>query len=193
MNINGEKAYPIYKFSFTWTHDGEHDLETKTKYPDSWMYKDLPLGRKRNSTGFSIMKEVEMTEDEIKEFVSSWWKSYVDKKGMTDINPELEPVHHRMYYETWVCSWFQHETFDVGQTDREALISFDKYVRRHESEQGDYELKKDHEGHPILHISLMGAEDRWRWRGADDAEGNHTPAPCRCEHCKRAGKIRIAH
>ena len=100
-----------------------------------------------------------------------------------------------MFYETWVCSWFQHETFDKGQTDKEALWSFEKYVRRHESYQDiDFVCSLSKEDSKT-YVSLMGAEDRWRWRGSNteqDKEGN-SPAPCRCAKCKSAGKIRIDH
>ena len=41
----------------------------------------------------------------------------------------------------------------------------------------------------------MGAEDRWRWHGAEPSGSNedHSPAPCRCKFCKEQGVIRIAH
>ena len=41
----------------------------------------------------------------------------------------------------------------------------------------------------------MGAEDRWRWHGAepDGKPTDYSPAPCRCKFCKEQGVIRIAH
>lgn len=40
----------------------------------------------------------------------------------------------------------------------------------------------------------MGAEDRWRWRGMPEKEGDKEPkAPCRCSNCGKAGVVRISH
>lgn len=192
MIIDGEQAYPIYKFSFSWTQDTKTDCEEdRIKNPNVWIYKDQPPGRMRNSTGFSMMKEAEMTTEELETFGDEWFKNYSTKKEIP--NPGDIVISWSLYYETWVCSWFQHETFDKGQTDQEARSSFEKYVRRHEHYQDNLEKKIDKDGREIVQVSLMGAEDRWRWRGADDEEGNTTSAPCRCKHCKDAGKLRINH
>ena len=186
--IDGEQAYPIHKFSIIWEEDGEHN----EKYPESFMYKGMPPGRIKNSTGFSVMLETEMTKSEQKEYIEKWWKNYVDK---SDKNPVFGEFTVTLFYETWNCSWFQHETFDKGQTDREVLQSFEKYVRRHEAYQGIDFVRNLSKEDSKTYVSLMGAEDRWRWRGSNteqDEEGN-SPAPFRCAKCKSAGKIRIDH
>lgn len=77
---------------------------------------------------------------------------------------------------TWALTWFGHMTFrcpeipDAGA----ALASFEKYVR---SAEHDPE------------ICLMGAEDRWRWRGENPGD----PAPCECRSCVDLGIWRIDH
>ena len=74
--------------------------------------------------------------------------------------------------DTWLCIWFSHSTLNTHLTDDELLRSFEQYVCRHEGksfEQDDF-------------VCLMGAEDRWRWKG-----------PCRCEHCVAQGVVRIDH
>lgn len=88
--------------------------------------------------------------------------------------------------DVWCPGWFSHHTFDVDLSDADVLLSFERYVARiecsglSESEKGGL---------------LMCAEDRWRWHGCanGDPKSEHTPAPCRCEHCKKAGLIRIDH
>lgn len=164
--IEGERAYPIYRFIPLWNQLKKETGETI-----------------KNGTFFSIMKTKELSPEEIEEFKKEWWKKYSEAK-LEGVSPVLLDFSHIVYYETWNLTWFSHETFDVGQSNEEALASFERYVMRHEGYQKDIQPGQ---------ISLMGAEDRWRWRGADTKEGSTTPAPCRCEGCKKAGMIRINH
>jgi hypothetical protein len=94
--------------------------------------------------------------------------------------------------ETWVLTWFQHETIDVGQTDAEVLQSFQDFVN--DKIELNRQLRMETGEHIDKHC-LMGAEDRWRWHGSneDGSPNDHAPAPCRCKHCKAQGKIRIGH
>jgi|GEM_PF-2101125 hypothetical protein len=182
-----EQKFPIYFFSARWSEDGVQD----PKYP-KW-YEGLPEGRVWNSTGFHKMFREEQTQEQLDAFVQDWWKRFLVSKNEEDsrfkiINPELQYLKAEYKkHDTWVLTWFQHETFDIGQTDEEALQSFEDYVSRIEDENRG---KPEMEG-----IPLMGAEDRWRWRGADE-NGNYSedaPAPCRCKYCKEQGVLRIAH
>lgn len=36
----------------------------------------------------------------------------------------------------------------------------------------------------------MGAEDEYRWRSGSE---EYHDIPCRCQYCKKDGKLRIAH
>jgi hypothetical protein len=88
--------------------------------------------------------------------------------------------------DEWCLTWFSHYTFDTGQTDEEVLESFRNFVYRYENN-----IKR-------TQSSLMGAEDRWRWKGLHYPDGENAAAietdpPCRCEFCKRDGIIRIGH
>ena len=91
---------------------------------------------------------------------------------------------------------FQHETFDLGQTDEEALESFRKFVYRKQElnyKNGHQENDSVSGNNKPFHC-LMGAEDRWRWKGTQEGNSEQpTDAPCRCKHCKEQGMIRIGH
>lgn len=178
-----EKKYPIYSVSLRWQQDGDHDPE----YPR--MSKGLLAGRIHNSTTVQRMLRSEMdtaiiTEEHRQAMAKN--EKYRDK-NITNLQITVKLLYH----ETWCLLWFAHYTFDTGQTDAEALASFERYVRRmerinakHKSEVNDSYAEK---------YCLMGAEDRWRWYGAQDKEGNRTDAPCRCEGCKKAGRLIIGH
>lgn len=178
-----EQKFPIYFFSARWSEDGTWDPE----YP-KW-HEGLPEGRVWNGTGFHKMFREEQTQEQLDLYVKDWWEKYLKLEHRTPIiNPELVSLKAEYAeHETWCLTWFQHETFDIGQTDEEALQSFEEYIRRIEEKNAT----KDE----MHKIPLMGAEDKWRWHGAN-SEGESdedSPAPCRCKYCKEQGVIRIAH
>jgi len=84
-------------------------------------------------------------------------------------------------YETWMLEWFCHATIDDGRSDQEFLRSFSRYVSRYAHMQ-DWPPSEDF-------VTLMGAEDYWRWSGE---KGQGDP-PCRCEICTEQGVVRINH
>ena len=167
-----EKTYPIYSFSAKWSEKG--DTEKYKDYPN-WTV-GLPEGRIWNSSDFTKMFKEDQSQESLDAYLKDWWDKYI----LLDKNKdnELELLYLKVEFkerESWNLTWFSHETFDIGQTDEEVLDSFEQFVSRRNSDQ------------------LMGAEDRWLWSGAPDKDGNATPAPCRCEHCKAQGLIRINH
>lgn len=185
-----EKKFPIYSFSARWSEDGIQDPNRP-----KW-YEGLPEGRVWNSTGFSKMFREEQTQEQLDTFINDWWGKYIESQSVENIqkhrhpiiNPQLAELKHSYkHHETWVLTWFSHETFDLGQTDGEALQSFENYVRRIEELNLGKEI--------FDQICLMGAEDRWRWHGSDpDGKPNQdVPPPCRCKYCKEQGLIRIGH
>jgi len=181
--------YPIYSFSARWSQDGVWD----ENYPN-W-HEGLPEGRVWNSTSFRKMFKEEQTQEQLDAFAKEWWEGYLKAEHRTPmINIEMDFLKAEYKeHETWVLTWFQHETFDVGQSDLEALDSFEQFVRRYERMQGqDIFYQKNY---PEKYHCLMGAEDRYRWHGAepDGKPDDHSPAPCRCKFCKEQGVIRIAH
>ncbi len=191
-----DKKYPIYRLDCKWIQDVTPPLEKRKDELDSNSPYYLPdLNRMRNRTfSLNLIYKKELSEVEIEEFKKNWAEHYFSSKKDAEcpiINPsDIEVTLEFVEYETWCLTWFGHETFDEGQTDEEALESFGKFVHRKTVENhknGHYD-QFDYRDNGKPFYCLMGAEDRWRWRGADDK-----PPPCRCEGCKKAGKIRITH
>lgn len=173
------KKYPIYSFSAKWSQDGKQDPE----YPNQW--KDLREGRIWNSTGFTKMFREEQTQEQIDSFINKWWSRYLSNKDNIFNVEDLKLTAKYKEHESFVCTWFTHETFDDGQTDEEFLDEFEQFVRRYE-----YQQDSEPGNYPENYHCLMGAEERFRWRsGSDEYDG----IPCRCKHCKSQGMLRIAH
>lgn len=172
------RLYPIYKFS----------IKFKYKEDSSGPWKD-------NSIFNSIMYKSKRTEDQLEESVRDIINNLDSRYN--NIHPIIDYSYKLLRYETWCLNWFSHYTFDIGQSDEDALDSFEKYVKRYEDQQSL----------PIEMINklgddyncLMGAEDRWRWGHYEmDEKGNRIGedlilGPCRCNACKKAGIIRIDH
>ena len=177
MEIDGEKAYPIYSFNVHWHQDGESEYE-------GWK-KGLPKGRIWNGSQWIKMFKDEQDDITIRLYIMKQWESLANNEKHKVLNLSIPIINWTMEYETWCLTWFQHETFDVGQSDVEALDSFERYVYRHI-------IKAEREGKEPC---LMGAEDRWRWCGSepDGKPDDRSPAPCRCIFCKEQGVIRIGH
>lgn len=165
--IEGEVAYPIYSLLMTFDMVKNGVLNHKTINHHK-MFKEIPLKS----------KIAEWTNK-----VKGW---QVEKSRAYNLTQDVNLLR----YETWNLTWFQHETFDVGQTDQEALESFRKYVKRHR-----YDDKYWGGDKLINSVCLMGAQDRYRWRGAEPngESSSDSKPPCRCRFCKEQGVIRIAH
>jgi hypothetical protein len=182
-----EQTYPIYRFSAKWHNITEQSYKDYPKWTDG-----LSVGRMWNSTSFSKMYIEEKTQGWLDNYIMEWWDKYVHEEKNKDKDFKLLSLKAEYFeHETWHLTWFMHETFDVGQTNEEALASFERFVSRKQTlnERSQYEKREDT-------YCLMGAEDRWRWYGLEpsgDPLKDHSPAPCRCKFCKEAGLIRIAH
>lgn len=159
--------YPIYFFSASWTQD-----------------EKIPGERTKNMTSSHGMFRQEI--DDPLEEAFKWWDK-MDKTKFINID-DLTIDGQFERYDTWCLTWFSHFTFDIGQSDAEVLHSFQEYV----DEKLDLNRKNGKlvNGYWQEPFCLMGAEDRWRWCGA---EPDGSKPPCRCKFCKEQGVIRIGH
>ncbi len=186
--IEGDPAYPIFSFACRWSQDDESKDHNK-----NWS-KGLPEGRIWNSTGNSKIFKTYPTEkelEEILELVDDQIKNNPKYKNIDDYTSSIKFKH----FETWHLNWFCHETFRDGfisQAEgfeivyKNILQSFERYVNRNEILM-EQSIMEDPNGFGT--ITLMGAEDRWRWRGENDGD----PPPCRCNGCTSSSMIRINH
>ncbi len=178
--------YPIYRWCITVEHDygQEH-------YQGSTMFKAKPSEEEENDYLQEAIDNAVMGRDFITVAIED--ETEDDGKRFERIPPQdmntLHIVETELKYlgdDEWCLTWFSHYTFDTGQTDEEVLISFQHFVNRYE-----IDVKR-------TQTTLMGAEDRWRWKGmtypdGKNAAGVEVDPPCRCEFCKKRGIIRIGH
>ena len=200
-----ERRFPIYRTSVKWVEDGQMSAEDRARV--KWWPNDPGEGRVWNSMNWYEMYREEQDLAELERKArEDWWPEYIDTAPRhgdgqkRSVKNPGEPVIEVVlaYREEWCLDWFQHWTFDDGQTDAEVLQSFHEYVYRHEFYQDwshDDAATEALRQRGIEHrVCLMGAEDRWRWCGTvTGAADERTDPPCRCEHCKAQGKIRIGH
>lgn len=169
-NIKGFKVFPIYKI--------------KIDFKVSEVIGDKSTVIKEDSYTHTYMPKEEMTSEDRDKMISSLWDQLVAKEMESDSPRDIEFLGSNSSlegYDSWKLTWFSHMTYDLGQSDEEVLRSFEDFVSRNEYHGPDMDLKASR--------CLMGAEDRWRWRGEKD----DSPAPCRCEGCKNHELIRINH
>lgn len=161
-------VYPIYHIGFSWPQEGCINDQNGTS--STMMLKEKNIS------------EVNARAFEIAENLAEQY----------NVHPsDMDIRVHMTHMEEWCLRWFNHFTFDRGLSDQEVLKSFRRYVWRIERLNQRAQKFITCEDGSILHVDvhcLMGAEDEWRWSGADD-----TPAPCRCEHCVKRGVVMINH
>lgn len=174
-----DKTYPLYLIRARWSEACEPGS-------DQVGYRDLPPlpdGRCWNSVSWDMMFRSKRDPEDIRaEQLRDWWPKYaLKRREPADLVLEVKYLRH----DSWCQGWFSHWTFRDGMSDEEVLASFDRYV------DGVFRTSQPWEAYD----RLAGAADRWRWHGyADgDPQGQRTPAPCNCEHCRAQGIVRIAH
>lgn len=189
-------TYPIYVGSVTY-HRELMSYDIASKWDNSEKMAGLPRYRIRDYTSFFEWMYIEDPgEEAVRERTIAAWKGKVENPEKSR-SPDFEPVDpqdvtftvKRLEPEEWHMTWFCHETVDTGQTNEEALASFQRFldrkrVRMNYGHDPYYEHQRPEDSY-----CAMGAEDRWRWRG----EGDDDEPPCRCDGCKKSGMIRINH
>jgi hypothetical protein len=159
-------VYPIYKIRYEWPQEG--------KYCHGGM---------NGSSAVVMLREPSATE--IAKRAMKQAERLAEENNVHPSEVDVEVEFDR--FEEWCCHWFNHYTWDRGLSDAEVLASFERYVWRMErlNQQNPHFTES---GYQYDEVCLMGAEDRWRWRAADDGD-----PPCRCEHCVEQGVVRINH
>jgi hypothetical protein len=182
---SNDPKYPIYSYSLSWVEDGQHDREHEERR------KGLPDGRVHNRLSGDKMFKGDRTADDL----SKWVREAIEGQKTKRADKHPSDFVGTMVFvrrETWVLTWFSHETCDTGQTDDDALASFERYITR--VQRHNYEIGDREDGFVKGHIELMGADDRWRWHGTHYGNSQTpTDPPCRCKFCKEQGVIRIGH
>jgi len=122
--VDGERAYPVWRIEAKWVEDGKHNPE----YPN-W-YKGLPEGRVRNGTSHYKMYREDASKETVMRWAWNWTRGFkaVQDQSASDLKITIE----LKWYETWAIKWFNHYTFDTGQTDAEVMKSFSRFVARME-------------------------------------------------------------
>ena len=183
-------VYPQYEWTARWIEPIPPDKKDESFY-SAPRHADAGEGNFWNSTGGNKMHRTDPSEEGIRKEILKWWSEYRATKNIAAETCEITVT--RKPDEEWCLTWFQHFTFDIGQTDQEALDSFAAFLGRMGVElrwtSGEYHYEK-----PGGYCA-MGAEDRWRWCGSGDdgSPDARTDPPCRCKHCKEQGVIRIGH
>lgn len=180
------QKFPCYRFTYKWSQDGEQDPQFPSRH------EGLPAGRVWNGTHVNKINKPELTPELLLLQLRSCWEHYCEGEASLLNISDVEMKAEYLGQDTWIRTWFQHETIDVGQTDEEALASFEAFVEEKQALNRKHRLET---GEDQDFYALMGAEDRWRWHGSNE-EGEpdvNVPAPCRCPSCKQQGRIRIGH
>jgi hypothetical protein len=166
--LSGEEypVYPIYKIRYQWPQEGEH-------CPDGM----------NSASGILMLREPVITEVAGKAMKRAMMIAEENNVAYDEVGIEVEFDR----WEEWCCHWFNHYTWDRGLSDADVLASFERYVWRIE-QLNRRNPRFTESGYQFDEVCLMGAEDRWRWRAADDED-----PPCRCENCKEQGVVRINH
>lgn len=178
----GERLNPIYRICPEWSEAYHPDAEDRIHRVGR---PPLPKGRFWNSAEWYQMEREERDLEGIEaQLLREWWPKYTERlREPADLTIRVTLDHH----EVWCPGWFSHWTYDVGLDDLRVMISFQRYVNRVQF-SGRTKSK-------ILGL-LMGAEDTGRWCGrgeTGDPRGERTLPPCRCDHCKQLGVVRIDH
>ena len=116
-----------------------------------------------NGTGYSIMYKENPTVEQLENELQEFKLGILSRHNGVIFK---NAEYEFVEDESWCCNWFNHYTYNQFETDSEVRNSFREFVRRKE-------LIKDY--------CLMGADESYRWK------------ICRCENCKRLGKITIDH
>jgi len=169
-----EPVYQIFELRWRWSQD----LAPGEKMPEGWK-EGLPAGRFWNGISHFQMPRENMTLAEMEDKAAEWIKGHFERKSQPNVGDLTINVHY-VRSEVWCLGWFNHFTYDLGQSNHAIIDSFFAFIDR-------TRIRNREDGREDGY-HLMGAEDIARWFGW---EGDGSP--CRCDGCKKHGVIRINH
>lgn len=188
-----ERVLWVYSVHYQWSEPDEGPCRYEDCVPGAptcYQHKDNPPAGRKWATGHSYRWFKEATADVARD-EAAYFAALGDRapKDHADFSATVT-LEVR---ETWALTWFQHEQPDWGDSDVDVLASFRRYVDRIErlNRHHRYEVS----GVECDAICLMGAEDDWRWHGAepDGKQSDRSDPPCRCRFCKQFNVVRIGH
>lgn len=110
--------YPIYNIDVKFRQDRTSNDYNK----GSWWIQGCKKNRQRNILFKTLMFKNDKTEEELLKYCEYMWKNH--KKKNKHQNPSCPKFRFKLVdREEWCLGWFDHWTFDVGQTDSEVLQS----------------------------------------------------------------------
>jgi len=171
-----ERWYPIYTFTIWWEITNpmtKYDNETRHTVEQSTIAKQF---------------HVPPTPEELEAYVRKFWiEMLMAERGslptLADRGAVLVGYAVEVReIEAWYGGWFQHVSLNTHLSDKELFESFRQFVDRKREADFNLRVLRGPRQEGVEYYCLMGAEDRWRWKG-----------PCRCEHCQAQGVVRIDH
>lgn len=196
--IDGERAFPIYSIHVEYTQIMSPDEMRRRLFPERQTYKsqwrtamelkwNVREHRQYDLTSAYIMPQDKLTPELESGHTYDLVQAVLKKRPDAHI---IRATVKLIYWETWCLNWFSHHTHPLGRTDEELKQSWIRYVNRHDSYQRDLMGGRVRQDNGEYAVCLMGAEDRWRWRGENDDAENYI---CRCKGCTSWGIVRVTH
>lgn len=184
--LPGERLYKRYRVGINWSEPTAFG-----DYHSPGWTEGLPKDRFWNGTCLhDKMFAEEVPLEQIKADALAWFYGHVYGEKPVLNWGNLEITVRVLSDEVWCEGWFSHWTYDTFASDEEVMASFRSYVWRMQL----FNERARNRGE--TEVSLMGAEDSWRWsgwQGKGDRGSERSPPPCRCDGCKRAGLVRVNH
>jgi len=134
-----EVAYPVWSISARWNNESYQN----------------------NSTSFVVSFRRNFSDASMNRWAARWFRSMVARKYPGE---QIEPIEIKvtsMGKRVWFLNWFCHKSLNRFDTEEQAFESFDRYLIGIGRLDDGYHVT-DLEGR-----TLMGADDRWRWKYCD--------------------------
>jgi hypothetical protein len=199
------KKYPIYKFT-VWVKDSIPGSEVEQSIQSGRMFKEEQTRETLDNMKLEFIKSILSREEwTISTKPNKYEKMTAKQAGLYSTKSE---VTYEPAYESWMLTWFSHETIDNGEDDTyfyNSFMDFCQRMKRRNQEEGEMKTFPSGNRYWDEPVCLMGAEDVWRWGSWKYDEGfdeknpdtgkihRSEKVPCRCIYCKKRGVVQINH